>query len=504
MSKIGITDLSLGQNATSELKSAAAKVEVAKEAGASCLAPLTQVTPDLGSHFINELTSSLTDIYAFLNDILYGTAEAYFRPEDDADGGSGNGNYGKGNSSGSGEEAIPAAPVDPVIEVPDTTPIDKIPDTIPDTEPEPESGIQEIILEEIDTTELEQLSLDDLYGVIDELVELVNVSKKTLDEILDTDEYSDKIKETLLNSPYLSKEFKDVILDLDSSAVRVLLKCILKGKLPEIFDLNTLNVGIVYSILESTANEYGVLINELLTNSKYTSILKDKLASFGSVVEIIKGWEELSDEDFQVQLKAFYLGDVSEEFPTSDILTTRAYVDYLADACDVSYEDLINDSSYASTLKEGAVQFGKALTFFNAQSFFSDEAARQTVNGVFNGTNYKVYGMTEESIEDFRKEMDSLASANDTTTEKLLSDSKYADMVKDALQSSDSATGVGMIYRNSSSSMSQTVAKNLYNTNFDDMSEEQKELDEILKNKATKITTEIKNIEANASSGEVK
>ena len=42
-----------------------------------------------------------------------------------------------------------------------------------------------------------------------------------------------------------------------------------------------------------------------------------------------------------------------------------------------------------------------------------------------------------------------------TTTEKLLSDSSYADTVKDALQKSGSAKGVGSIYKESASSVSE-------------------------------------------------
>ncbi len=104
---------------------------------------------------------------------------------------------------------------------------------------------------------------------------------------------------------------------------------------------------------------------------------------------------------------------------------------------------------------------------------------------MFDGSNYKAYGMTEESVESFRKEIDSLAQANNTTAEKLLSNSQYADAVKDSLLSSDSASGVGMIYKDQDASVSQNVAKNLYNTSFE-KSKEQIELDEILSGRVNK------------------
>ncbi len=486
---VGIINLEAGQDAANSLKSAASNVLVAKETGLSVLNPLTQVTPDLGSHFINELLASLTDIYNFLNDTLYSSADSYFQPEDggDDDQGGGGGPSGSGSgsdTSGGDDDDDDDTGTETPVTTPETTPTTKPQETTPETTPETQP-IELVQLEEIDTSALEQLSLDDLYGVIDEVSQLASIGGKTLDEVLQSDEYSDKIKEILLSSPYVSQEFKDIITDLDSSVVRVLLEYILNGNSPEIFDLNTLNLGIVYSILEETAQEYGILINELISNPKYTSILKDKLSSFGNVIDLIKGWEDLSNEDFQVQLRAFYYGDVSEEFPDEDVSVTRAYVDYLAEACDVYYEDLLNDSSYAETLKEGAIQFGKSLSFFQATSFFSDEGIRENVSGMFDGSNYKAYGMTEESVESFRKEIDSLAQANNTTAEKLLSNSQYADAVKDSLLSSDSASGVGMIYKDQDASVSQNVAKNLYNTSFE-KSKEQIELDEILSGRVNK------------------
>ena len=503
--QITIDNLEAGQAATDQLKNAIQKLEVTRQTAAGSFSVLKSVTPDLGSKFIEELNGSLDDIYKFLKENLLSSAEEYFidndptpapvpEPEDPGDDPAGGGN----NGSGSGVNPYsptPGSPGSPVTPNPDTpstigpqtiAPITLPPDTTaPGTDP---SIIGAIVLEDVDTSSLQEMPLDDLDSLIDEMVELADKNKQHLDEFLEDDENSDRIKEMLLKSPFVPQAFKEIIADLDSSIVRLLLDYILKGNSPEVFDLNTLNLGIVYSILEETAKENGISVQELLSNPKYTDLLRDKLGSFDNVIDLIKGWEDLSNEDFQDQLKSFYYGDVSNEFPDEDILTTRAYVDYLAEACDVYYEDLLNDASYAETLKEGAVQFGKALTFFKASSFFTDDGMRSNVSNMLNGNNYKAFGMTEENVNSFRSEIDSLAKANNTTADKLLSDSQYADTVKESLNSSDSAKGVGMIYKNAESSVSQEVAKNLYNTSFEE-SPQQKEINEIAQKAAKEINT---------------
>lgn len=497
--KVQINSLEAGRAACDQVKSAAQKLDVIRSTASSAFSILPQINPDMGSKFISELTQSLDDIYNFLNGNIYPAGESYFQNDNSEETEtpektktSGGNNSGGRNNTGGGSSVTPTP--DPT---PDTTP-ETIPETIPETTPELIPATTQ--LEKIDTTSLEELGISDLNGVIDDIIDLAQMENKTVDELLADDEYSDKIKETLLNSPYVPQEFKDLITDMDSSVVRLLLDYILKGNCPEVFDLNTLNLGIMYSYLEGIAEANNISVQELLEKSENSQLLKDSLSQLDNVIDLVKGWELLDPENFQEQLRDFYLGDVSEEFPNVDVVATRAYVDYLSEECDVYYEEFLNDTSYAETLKEGAVQFGRSLTFFKATSFFSDEGMQSNVNSLYDGTNYKAFGMDKDEITSFKSEIDSVASQNNTTADKLLSDSQYADTVKDTLQKSSSAKGVGSIYKNADSTVSQTVAKNLYNTSFDEVSPQQKELDELAKKAAeTSSSGEVKENDKNNS-----
>ena len=286
----------------------------------------------------------MNHIFTYLNGKVP-KVENYFKNEDTNNNSNSNNNNNRGGNYGGGGVA-----------------------PVPDTIPEEETAVAAVNLSDINTTPLTESQLSDLNGLVDEIIELTKQKNSALDTFVETDVNSDLIKEMLLASPHVPEEFKAVIKDLDSSAVRLLLESILKGSSPEIFELNTLNLGVTLTYLADIADQNGITIQDLLENEKYSSLLKSSLTEFDDVVELIKGWEDQTPEEFQKQMKQFYFGDVSTEFPDQDILVTRTFVDYLADASNAYYEDLLDDTSYASVLKDGALELGKALTFFNATS----------------------------------------------------------------------------------------------------------------------------------------
>lgn len=500
---IGIVNRELGLAGCDDVSAAIRLLEVLRSEASGAFNPLTQTNPDLGSKFISELNNSLDDIYKFLKDNIHPAAQEYFKEDNNENPDpTPKEENPKGNDPGGVVPPITENPIEetPAEETPaEETPAEETPseegteidekppiDEMPSDEQQEippqdeETGIVAAVLDEIDTSSLEEMSLGDVNGTVDELIDISKDENVMLDELLDDDEKSDMIKELLLKSPYLPDEFKEIITDLDSSCVRLLLDYILKGNEPEIFELNPLNLGMTYTYLMDIAKANEITLDELLYDPKYTDLLRVTLQDLDNVVSLIKGWEEIAPEDFQEQLKNFYNGNISEEFPNEDIIATRAFVDYLAKECDIPYDDLLYDKSYAETLKEGALEFGKSLTFFKASGFFTDEGMRENITRTFDGTNYKALGMDEESIESFKGEMDTLAKENNVSVDKLLTDSKYADVVKEKLKTSNAAPNVGDIYDEVDSEVSQNVAKNLYNTSFE-KSEQQIELEELAK-----------------------
>ena len=239
----------------------------------------------------------------------------------------------------------------------------------------------------------------------------------------------------------------------------------LKGQSPDVVELNPLNLGIVYRYLSKFAAQNGISVEALLNNSKNSELLKTALGNFDNVVDWIKGWEEKPSQDVQKDLLKLYNGDEVADVPQENLDVVKSFVDYISEETDIHYEDLLNDTTYADTLKDAAVQFGKTAVFFSATAHFTTAGMMENASQMFNGTNYKAYGMTKSEVKSFKKEMEKLAKERNTTTDELLTESKYADDVKEALKKSKSAEGVGRIFKNAKSKVSQNVARNLYNIN---------------------------------------
>ena len=101
--------------------------------------------------------------------------------------------------------------------------------------------------------------------------------------------------------------------------------------------------------------------------------------------------------------------------------------------------------------------------FMHASSYRSNEGMHTLVKGLLYGENPGALGMDANEISAFKGEIDSLASQKGVTASELLSNSNYADDVKNTLFNSKNAAEVGTIYSKSASTVSQTVAKNIYN-----------------------------------------
>jgi hypothetical protein len=240
MAEINITNVEAGRAACDTLKSGIQKIEVAYQTSSSGFNTLTQADPDLGSHFISELAQSLTDIYNFLSNNVYPAADAYYQPDNITEeaenptpvpgpGDSGIVDDGGGHNGGT--------------KIKVTTPPT---DSPPETTETPTEAISEVPVVPQLEVPLDDLTLTEIDGAIESLISMAEEEDKYLDEHVEDDKNSDKIKEMLLNSPYLPQDFKDMIKDMDSKAVRAYIEGLLKGEYPEVFELHSMNLGILY------------------------------------------------------------------------------------------------------------------------------------------------------------------------------------------------------------------------------------------------------------------
>lgn len=329
--------------------------------------------------------------------------------------------------------------------------------TPPATTP-PTSGEE---VKPIDTSSLSNLNLKELDNVVDQLISMADENKKGLDEILANKDLADKLKKLLLESQYIPDELKSQLTDADSQIVRQLFEAIMKGEEPEIFDLNPLNLGAVYSYLMQIANANGITVEQLLTDPKYESLLKATLQDFNDVIEELKGWEDLSAEQYQKNLLNIYDGNAINETKPKAIPILRTFIDHVSETTEIVAEELLTKTEYAEIMKKATQAFGKTSIFMNASSHNSSKGMREIVGNLFNGNNAKALGMDENEVKGFASEMEALAKKNGVTSEELLSNSTYADKVKEALNSSKNAQDVGTIYSKADATVSQKVAKNL-------------------------------------------
>lgn len=320
----------------------------------------------------------------------------------------------------------------------------------------------------ISTKSLENMKLSELDDTVGELKKLAETKKQKLDEYMKDGRNANELKNYLLKSKLIPQEFKDLIMSADPQTVRILFNQILKGERPEVFAINNANLGIIYKYLLNIAQENNMSVEELLSGPKNQKLLQDTLGQFKNVVELFKGLENTTPEEFQKSLLNMYDGNVdASKIAKESVTIVRNMIDFISEETGIYYEQLLTDTGYAKTLKAGVMDFAKSALFVSTCSEYTDQGMRNTMSNLFNGNNIKALGMDENKVNQFKNEIDNLAKENGTTSDKLLSNAEYSDKVKEGLQVSKSATGVGSIFKDAKSSVSQNVAKNIYNTKFE-------------------------------------
>lgn len=430
-------NLSAAKAALETLSQAKGKLETAKSTMDGNPFQALCNNPDLASTLIAEIKASMEDMtkystnaYDSLNLYLSKIEEDPPIPDPPPPNGNGNNNGNGGN------------PTDPNI----TTPVT------------PPNGNQ---INDNIATEMSKLSLNDLDGVVDSLKDMSTKKGKGIDEILLDEKLAEELKALLLASQYIPDELKELLTSSDSQVVRQTFSDIMNGKYPEVFDLNPLNVGITYRYLCQIAESKGITIEELLADAE---MLKEAVSGFGDAVDVIKTWSELPAEECQQELLKIYDGNEIADKKPAAIQIVRTFVDYVSEATEINQEELLTDTNYAEILKTAAEEFGKTSVLVDATASYSDNGVKEVIGNLFNGKNAGALGMTKDEVKAFKTEIDTLAQSKGVTADKLLSDSQYADDVKDALGKSENAKEIGTIFAQRESTVSQNVVKNLYNT----------------------------------------
>ena len=231
----------------------------------------------------------------------------------------------------------------------------------------------------------ELTDIEDLEGIGGALVALAQLKNLTLEQLLADDKYSDEIKKAVLESQNVSDSLKEIISQMDSSVARQFIAAMLNKNGNNLFQLSDLNMSILFNYLNVIADNHGISVNELITNTSYSSLLKSALSNCKDASYLYSGWEDLSGEEVQENLLAVYNGDVPSELSNGSVEVTRQFIDTLVDQSSIPYDDLLTDTSYAETLKEATSQFQSATDFFGLLSQISvPEISTSLVNNFSN------------------------------------------------------------------------------------------------------------------------
>lgn len=329
---------------------------------------MTSFSPAIGAAYIDELKNSMEELLIVSKKMStavssYVTVTA--KDDDDdawSDDNSGyTGNSGGGGSSGGGSTGGSSSSDGKAPNTP--TPVEK----------------GQKIVDAIDTTSLEKLDLAVLDSFVGILRDMSGKEGKGIDEILADDKYNDEIKKRLLESQYVPDDLKKILTDNNSIVSRILLYDIMRGKRADIFDLNSVNLGVMYEYLNKVAMENNITFSDFISKEQHTDLLKNTLSQLEDCKNVIKSWDSLSVEDYQTKLLNVYDGDGIGDMKENTVGVLRTFVKYLEDKSGVSSEEMLTQTKYADTIKSAVQEFGKSTIFANTLPKYSNSGLSDTL-----------------------------------------------------------------------------------------------------------------------------
>lgn len=224
--------------------------------------------------------------------------------------------------------------------------------------------------QEVQQTDL--LGVAELEEIGGELLSLALLKNLSLEQLLADDKYSDEIKKVVLDSQNVSDDLKEIITQMDSSVARQFIAAMLNKGSNDLFELNDLNMSILFNYLSVIADNNGTTVENLLNKQQYAKLLRSALSNCKDAAYLYAGWENLSGEEIQENLLNVYNGDVPDGLSKGSVDVTRGFVETIVKESSVPYDELLTDTSYAQVIKEATNQFQSATDYFGLLSQVSN------------------------------------------------------------------------------------------------------------------------------------
>ncbi len=199
--------------------------------------------------------------------------------------------------------------------------------------------------------EITKLDDDSQIGFINDLI---NISGRSLSELLYDEKYSQYLKEKVLNSVYLTDDLKNIISQMDENEVQVCIKNMLTNG-----DAITDFSKIVLTVFESSLNS---------NTSDYLSSQKAD--------ELFSSLSNISEDKVQEGLSNLYMGNVDDSVSNEVIYFTRNYIDVLATAENTTSEDILSNSKYKEILDVCTKDLKKTFSYLKASNGLGQEVSK--------------------------------------------------------------------------------------------------------------------------------
>lgn len=140
--------------------------------------------------------------------------------------------------------------------------------------------------------EYEQMSLENLDGVVSILSKMSDEKNISIDELLSNQNYREEILKSMVESSYVTDELKNLMIQSDSITQKVLLG-IVSGNYPTVIGFDDTTREMLANYLIKISNDNDINLAEFLYNDNYSGLLKESLKSLSVITTEIKG---LNDE----------------------------------------------------------------------------------------------------------------------------------------------------------------------------------------------------------------
>ncbi len=212
------------------------------------------------------------------------------------------------------------------------------------------------------------MSMSDLSLIASELGILADDNNITLDKLLTEEDYTLKIQSTLLASPNISDNLKNLIQVGNIDISQKILLNIFSGNVPEVVGMNDDMKNVIKTYLQMVADSNNLSLETLLRGPEYSNVLKDSLKNFNNIPNYLG---KLTDDSMGLSLLDVYDGNNIGDMNSGEVSIIRNFIDTASESKSSNIESLLGN---VSNIKSDVTNLGKSSVFMTNLTKFSNEA----------------------------------------------------------------------------------------------------------------------------------